>query len=427
VWSLVGAAMSQGSNLAASVISARLLGREQFGEYGMIQSTVGMLGVFAGLGLGVTATKYVAEFRIHDPERAGRVITLGSAVAVVSGGLLALALLACAPQLATRTLNAPALVSELRIASVLLFFNAFNGAQIGALSGFEAFRAIARINLARGLVTFPVTVGLVLLWTLPGAIWALAVTAAVTCFWSQLSLRRHCAALGIRPQLSSAWRERRILWTFSTPAFLSGAMVGPATWAANTILVNQARGYAEMGVFSAATQWRNAVVLLPSLLSQPLLSILSNVGASDRGLFGRLLRANTLLALAVSSSIAAPIIVCASWIMNAYGPGFRGGRPVLILLVLAAVASATAGVIGQAIASLDRMWWGFTLNLVWAVVMLAAAIFLVPRYGALGLASAFLGSYVVHAITVTAYAHICLQNRTVRSEPGLGPIVMPEL
>ncbi len=166
----------------------------------MIQSTVGMLGIFAGLGLGLTATKYVAELRSRDPERAGRIIALGCAVAIVSGGLLALGLLAYAPFLAAKTLNAPALADELRIASVLLFFNAFNGAQTGALAGFEAFRAIARINLARGLVTFPITVALVLLWRLPGAIWALAVTAAVTCLLSQLSLRRHCAALGIRPR-----------------------------------------------------------------------------------------------------------------------------------------------------------------------------------------------------------------------------------
>src|ERR1022692_3038167 len=48
----------------------------------MIQSTVGMLGIFAGLGLGITATKYVAELRSHDPERAGRIIALGCGVAV---------------------------------------------------------------------------------------------------------------------------------------------------------------------------------------------------------------------------------------------------------------------------------------------------------------------------------------------------------
>ena len=57
-WSLIGALMSQGSNLAASVLIARLMGRARFGEYGMIQSTVGMFGIFAGLGLGYYGKYY---------------------------------------------------------------------------------------------------------------------------------------------------------------------------------------------------------------------------------------------------------------------------------------------------------------------------------------------------------------------------------
>src|SRR5690242_3808036 len=72
VWSLLGAVMAQGSSLVASVITARLLGPGTFGQYGMIQSTVVMLGIFAGLGLGLTSTKYVAEFRTQDPARAAR-------------------------------------------------------------------------------------------------------------------------------------------------------------------------------------------------------------------------------------------------------------------------------------------------------------------------------------------------------------------
>ena len=153
-------------------------------------------GILAGLGLGVTATKYVAELRTRDPARAGRIIALGCAVAIAAGGLLALGLVAYAPLLAAKTLNAPALAGELRIASVVLFFNAINGAQTGALSGFEAFRSIARINLARGLVTFPITVGFVLLWRLPGAVWALAVAAAVTCLLSQFIYRSaNCSML----------------------------------------------------------------------------------------------------------------------------------------------------------------------------------------------------------------------------------------
>lgn len=63
LWSFGGAAASRGFTLVASVMTARLLGVEAFGELGAVQSTIGMFAVFAGFGLGLTATKYVAQLR----------------------------------------------------------------------------------------------------------------------------------------------------------------------------------------------------------------------------------------------------------------------------------------------------------------------------------------------------------------------------
>lgn len=412
VWSIIGAVIAQGANLAASVITARLLGREQFGEYGMIQSTVGMLGVFAGLGLGLTATKYVAEFRTRDPERAGRIIALGCAVAIVSGGLLALCLLAYAPVLAAKTMNAPALADELKIASVLLFFNALNGAQTGALSGFEAFRAIARINLARGLITFPVTVVAVLLWRLPGAVWALAVTAAVACLLSQVSLRRHCAALGIRPQFTSAWRERRVLWAFSTPAFLSGALVGPVIWAANTMLVNQAGGYAEMGVFSAASQWRTALLFLPSLVGQVAVPMLASLQyAGGRGPVRRLLVGSMLTNALCTIPILLVLLPCSTWVMSFYGPAFSTRGPVLAVSLLSAALLAMQTPVGNLINAFGRIWAGFIMNLGWAACFLVTAhVLLALGWGAQALASAYLVAYLAHAVWTFWFAAAVLRR-----------------
>jgi O-antigen/teichoic acid export membrane protein len=393
------------------------LGRDVFGEYGMIQTTVGMFGIFAGMGLGLTATKYVAELRVIDPERAGRIIALGTAVAIGTSTIATAMLLAAAPWLAARTLNAPQLSAELRIATGVLFLNALTGMQTGVLAGFEAFRAIARVNLIRGILTFPIAVSGVLLWNLRGAVGALVAAAAVGWILNDFAIHAECRRNKIPVRWERFWSDRAILWRFSLPAFLGGAMTSPAMWAASSILVNQPHGYAEMGIFSAANQWRTAVAFLPSLFSQPLLPMLSNVGVGNLRSFRKLLRANLLLSFGVSLLIAAPIVLCSSWIMKAYGRNFLVGRPVLVLLVLTTVISSTATVIGQAIASLDRMWWGFILNSVWAFVLLAGAALLVPRYGALGLAGAFLAAYSVHALTVSTYVQVHIMNRLVRSKP----------
>jgi len=403
VWSLVGTLVSQGANLVAFVITARLLGRAQFGAYGMIQSTVSMFGVFAGVGLGLTATKYVAELRATNPNRAGRIIALSTAAALGFSAFAALALLAVAPRLAASTLNAPQLSEELRIASGVLFLNAVSGTQAGVLAGFEAFRSIARVNLGQGILTVPFAVGGALLWGLRGAVVGLVAVAVVGWVLNDIAIRAECRRNRVPVRWDRCWSDGAILLKFSLPAFLGGALTSPAMWAASSILVNQPHGYAQMGVFSAANQWRTAVAFLPALLSRPLLSILSNLGVGEAAAFRRLLRVSIMISFALGVFTAAPLIIGSSWIMKAYGRDFEAGRSTLVVLALATVISSTVAVIGQAIASLDRMWWGFNFNLIWALVLLSSASLLAPRYGALGLAGAFLLACSVHALAVTAY------------------------
>ena len=167
-----------------------MLGKTGYGELGMIQSTVGMFGVFAGFGLGLTATKHVAEFCRSDPERAGRIIGLSGLVAMVTGGLMAMGLFIFAPWLAEHTINAPHLAGVLRIGALILFISALNGAQTGALSGFEAFKTIAYVNLFVGLISFPILVGGAYFGGLTGAVWALTINLGFNWLLNHLALRK---------------------------------------------------------------------------------------------------------------------------------------------------------------------------------------------------------------------------------------------
>src|SRR4051812_16973696 len=88
-WSLAGSIVSRGLGLVSVFLVGRLLGREGFGELGIVQNTIGMFGNLAGFGMGLTANKHVAEFKLSDPGRAGRILALASAVAWVSSGLMA--------------------------------------------------------------------------------------------------------------------------------------------------------------------------------------------------------------------------------------------------------------------------------------------------------------------------------------------------
>ena len=72
-WSGFGLAGAQGLSVLASILTARILGREAFGEFGMVTSTLFNAAGLAGAGLATMATRQVAEARASAPSRAGLV------------------------------------------------------------------------------------------------------------------------------------------------------------------------------------------------------------------------------------------------------------------------------------------------------------------------------------------------------------------
>lgn len=395
-WSFAGSALSRAFALAASVVTARFLGKAQYGELGVLVSTLLTFQAFASLGLGMTATKFVSELRAKDPARAGRILAM-SAVLSAATGLLATALLwGFAPWLAARTIGAPHLTEPLRIAALGLVFTTMGGAQTGALAGFEAFRTQTQLNVWLGLLGVPVAVIGVWRWGLEGAVWATVVTAALQWALTHVAVRIHARRDRVPVSLSGWWREQRILWTFSLPALAQGVMVGPVSWAAAAILVNQPGGFPEMGVFSAANQWYAAVLFLPNALCGPVLPVLSErVGRGD----GPGVRAVLRAAVAMNAAAVIPIVAAgclgSPWLVRIYGPQFADAWPTFAVVLITAGIVAITNPVGYVLAASERLWLGFLMNSGWAAAFLGATVLLVG-WGSLGIAAGRLAAYALH-------------------------------
>jgi len=413
-WSMAGAVISRGLMLCASVLVVRMLGKTGYGELGMIQSTVGMFGVFADFGLGMTATKHVAEFRQSDPERTGRIIGLSGLFALLTGGLMALGLFIFAPWLASNTINAPHLASVLRIGAAILFINALNGAQTGALSGFEAFKTIARVNLFVGLISFPIMVAGAYVGGLTGAVWALAINLCFNWLLNHIALRREARRCSVPFTLNGCMSEWPVLWKFSLPAVLGGTLVGPVNWICNTMLVNRPGGYSEMGIYSAANQWFAMFMFLPGILGSVLLPILSDqMGQNNSTQFKK----TVAMAIKINFIIVVPMIIAASvaspYIMSLYGEDFINGWKTLVIVLITAGLLSIQSPVGQIIAASGKMWTGLLMNFGWALVFVLTTFFII-NMGAFGLATSRAIAYVFHAIWTFWFAFIVLRTKKIK-------------
>ena len=401
-----------------------MLGKAGMGELGIIQSTVGIFSAFAGVGMGLTATKYVAQYKKEDPARAGAMLSLSALVTWSGGIVITLAMLVLAPWLARHTIAAPHLTDLLRVGAWLLLFGAVNGAQTGALAGFEAFRSIARVNFIAGISSFPLMAGGAWRFGLTGAVWGLVASQALNCVLSHMALRSEAARATVPFRGSPSAKDWSVLWRFSLPSTLCTLLFGPANWAASAILVNRPNGYAEMGIFNVTMSWFNVVAFFPGVLAQVVLPLLASQSGSGARQASRKIAAAATKANAVSViPLALVLSLMSPLIMSAYGSQFREGWPVLIVSLTTAAVLALQVPAVQAITAAGRMWTVFFTYASYGLIYVSCTAAFAD-FGALGIATARLIAYLVNAVWVVwiSWKFVWLDSPTGQNADALASV-----
>lgn len=393
IWSILGAGLASGLTMISNIASARLLGSTRYGQLAIVLSTTNLCTTLFTSGVGMTATRYVAEYRDSAPGRAGMIVGLSTATSVIVGAVMAVLLCAIAPWMSRDVLHGPGLARALCLGAITFFFAAVNGSQTGVLSGFEAFRWVAGGNLVRGLSIFLfVTIGAAF-WGLTGALAGYIAVGAITAVFYQMIVRRECAIRAVPICYRFRREDFSILWRFTFPVLLTTFSFTPAAWWSNVLLARKS-GYAEAGVFNAVYTWQLLIMFLSTAISSVGLPMLSNVRAEgDPAKYKKFLTIDFLLVPAPALVAAVPVAICASWIIRLYGPAFQHGGPALVLISVAAVLSALNIPVGHALWSLDASVPAMLLAAVNGITLVTAA-YLLGTKGAAGLA----GAYVIMGV-----------------------------
>lgn len=403
--------VARGATLAGSFVVVRVLGQEGFGKLGMIQETSGLFALFAGFGLGLTATKYVAEFRQSNPIKAGRILALSNVFALLTGSLMTLALLLMAETMAQRSLHAPELAGALRIGAWLPLVSALSGAQLGALTGFEAFRALARSQFVSGLSTALAVIVGAWIGGVEGATAGLVAGQGIGLVLTHWAVREACRAANV-PVLYREWRsEVAVLWRFSLPTLQTSVVVAPVHWYCATHLLSGIPDKdAQLAIFTAANQWFAVLLTIPNLIGQTLLPVMSEKLSGANPAEGL----NVLkVGLKASTLTAVPMVLLAAvspLIMRAYGPSFAAEWPTMVITVLTAGLLAIQAPVGQAIMASGNPWPGFWMNVGWGITYIVGTWYL-RQWGAFGVANARLLAYVIHTVWVFGFTFAILRRR----------------
>ncbi len=418
---LIAVVFSQGSTLVANIIVARLLLKQGFGEYAMVQTTLLTLVVLSQLATGSAAARYIAEYRVKDPLRAGCVMGLCALVSVIMAGSGAILIIIISPWLADVMLNAPHLADALIIGAGFIFFSAINGYQMGALSGLEAFGSLAKAGVVSGIFAIVAISFCAWYGGLNGALLGLSISAFVRCavhYW-WLKLESHVA--GIKLQYSGSMRQEKVvICKFMLPVAIAQFYSPPMIWLASSFLVRQPDGYGEMALYSAANSLRILVLFLPSVLNNVGLSVLNNELAKGNTLnYHRVFKSNVLYIFL--SSLCGILIIgfLGRPLLQIFGRDFVSGNAILWFLLISSLFEALTIAFYQYIIAKVKMWIQFIGIVVPREALLVAAAYcFVPLYGGLGLAIAFMGAAVLGAILHLLLV-VSLYKKSIQYSEGL--------
>lgn len=403
-WSIVGILISRGMLFLASVAVARILGVEVFGQWGVVRSTIDMFSILIGMGAGVTATKFVAEYRDADPVRAGRILSMAILYGVAVGGGLALALYCASGYMANTVIGTPALAGPLKIAAFFLLINACSGVFTGALAGLESFRSITVANFWAGLFGMPIIVGMTFAHGISGAAMGYAVFYGVTALFLAFQMHKGMRKYRLQLQSSAIFSEMNTLFRFSLPATISGAIGGPVLWACYAYTANLTNGFIIVGTYNAAKVAHAILIQAGVALHSPLLSMLSNTKGekNDETIISAV---NVLASWAMGAVLCLLPICLPETIELFFGSQFAGEAftgTISVTLFSTYLVLYKQG-LGRIIISQNLMWWGVWENIWWSAVLWAGLPVLTNAFGAQGFALAFAVAYTLDIVAISPF------------------------
>lgn len=367
-WAVFGNGIGNALMLLAGILIARFLGKDLYGEYGVVKTTMFYIASFATFGLGFTSTKYIANFVSERPWHIKNIIRDSMLITILFSSFIALILIVFAQPIA-EWVELPSLKVAFQFLAGIIVFKAITTTQIGLLSGYKQFKVIARNSMISGLFMLAACVPLTYYWGLKGSLLALFLSQTFNAAINFFSIRAIYAVLD-NQEYHSYFKE---LVSFSFPVALQESSFTVCHWAAVMLLTKYASA-GELGLYSAGGQWNSIIVMVPVLLNNVVLSYLSG-NISNKEQHTKTVKSMILVNFICTFVPFVFVYVFAGLISSLYGPTFNELPSVLRIMTFSTIFECCTSVFKSELISQGRTWLLFVLRLIRDMSLVIATYF----------------------------------------------------
>ena len=371
----------------------------------IIKSNTNLFVSFASLGLSLTATKYIAQYRINDKIKTAKIIGLVNTITIIAVFLSTLILFFSSDIFADYILNIPHLSFEIKLSSLIVVFTTLTSLQVGIISGFQNFKEIARNTIKSGILGFFFQLLLTYFCGLGGAIIGLVLSLFFFWITNFISIKKIINKQYPNYIFSKyIFEEFNLLIRFSLPTFLIAIFMELSRWFSYRQMTNFKDGFREMAIFDVSYQWLVAISFIPAIISQVSLPLLSKT-IDDKEVYSEIFFKNFKINLLISILICFFFCFFSANILSLYGNEYMRSTDVFIYLVICSTIAAINSSIWQITTSSGHMWINFYINLFWCIILIIF-VFIFSRemnLNATNLSISYLIAYLFQTILLLLY------------------------
>jgi PST family polysaccharide transporter len=390
--------INMGIGIVRTKALAVLLGPTGMGLAGLYVTATGLIGSVAGLGLNASGVRQIAEAAgTHDETRIARTIITLRRVALISGIIGMLAVLALAPLLSRTTFGDDKHVFGIALMSLTLLFGGISAGQNALLQGLRRLRALAASQVLG--IGFGAVVSIALVWWLreQGIVPYLVAISAFGILLSWWYARRVPVQ-----RVTVTWKETlvesRSLLGLGL-AFTVSAMIGSGTAYLTRVLVQRQLGMEAVGIYTAtwtlSTYYVGIVLTAMGTDFMPRLT----AAANDHATMNRLVNEQTEMGVLIAVPGVLATLTLAPWVMKVFYSGaFVQGADVARWQILGVFLRVVSWPLGIVLIAKGKSLLFTLAELAFGVVNVALILLCMKLWKLEGVGVSFALSYLAHTV-----------------------------
>lgn len=379
--------------LIRSIIVARIFNDpELLGILAIVLNISGMVGTLAIFSMPIAVTKFVAEYNVKDKEVMNQIISNAFTLSILLTLSLSSIYYLFSDIIAVKIYNEPIIGLLIKIHIISIISGSLIGLCSGLIGGFQRIKTLSWLGIINASIGLPIAYFLILKFGLVGAVLSLTVTAIIYL----IIISRITYQIFKEEKVSIGFfidnELTKKLFKFTLPLFISGFVLLPAYWFANTHLAIVV-GFDELGLFKIGYNLHDLFLALPGVLAIPLLPMISEIYGLNperaSTIIPRILRMVMLimLPLIIGTGIAAKPLISLL-----YGQVYADAYLIAYLMLLTAFFGSLSSIISPTLMATDKTWAILGLNIIWLTFFIPSSYYLINFLGLTGLALAYLGS-----------------------------------